>query len=225
MLHLQSEKAQSAYRYTYCLSGWRATVQMSLDHLVQYHGMCLVATPARLKEIRTRKFGADHEPYDIHPLNEMLALLFALLGGVAAAIVLVLLLTVKLLPILARAYSNHVKSTSAWAPFPGQKRFNPAVSLGYFSAYLLIPVAAAAAFPLIALYGFVLSERGAMAVREAHGNFGPGIASIRGGIKKVRDAAAQSVPVAACGSAARPQRQRGCHGSSTPVALRARSCR
>ena len=155
--------------------------------------------PGTLRHVRTARFTEDHEPWDIHPLNALAAVLVYALGWATLSVVLLLLLAVKMLPMLGRAYANHVSAFASWAPVPCTRGFKWHMSVGYVLAFALFPVLAALLVPGMIVYSAYLAAQAAMDTIAARGQLTPGWQRLRDGVITVRDGCGGGVCVCVCG--------------------------
>ena len=155
-----------------------------------YWGFCTQWVVGQLRHVRTARFPPEHEPWDLHPWNWLIALLLYCVGWVVTSVFLLLIVALKVLPILLRAVSNHVYVYSVWAPLPWKRGFKWYMGLGYFLAFPFFPVAAALLFPAMIVYGAFISAQAAVDVATYRGRIGPALGRLRDGVSMVRWAAA-----------------------------------
>jgi hypothetical protein len=130
------------------------------DNILAYYGFCGSYIPSVLKDIRTKK----QTPVDFHPLDILVAFLVYILGFVFVAVTLALMLVVKLIFLLFRAYANHIQSTKLW--FQGCVWWTV---IGYFLLYILFPVAAVLLFPAAIIYASYIATLASAAVMRNDG--------------------------------------------------------
>jgi len=151
-----------------------------------YWGFCTGYVINAARHVRTARFAHDHEPWDLHPLNWLIALCTYALGWVVTSVLLLLIVAVKLLPMLLRAYSNHLYVFKVWSPLPCSKGFKWYMGLGYFLAFGFFPVAGALLFPAMIVYAAYLAALAALDVVMYRGRVAPGLGRLREGIKVVQ---------------------------------------
>lgn len=179
-------KGQSGFRFQYILAGWSETASQTWSNALAYHGALSILLLERLKEWRTGVPPPGERPWDLHPLEALCAALVAVVGAVVLAVALLLLALIKVLPMLVRAYLNHVRATPAWAPVPGMKRFVCLYALGYWATYVAIPVAAALFVVAAPFYGVFAACTAAGIAFNARGNPRPAVAHMGEVLQKVR---------------------------------------
>jgi hypothetical protein len=121
------------------------------------------------KAVLEAKRPHEGEPYDIHPGNLGLAVLAVVLGGTFFGTALILLIALKLLPMLGRAYANHASSAGQW--FKGGRII---MILGFMGYFLAIPIIAAIAFPIAFCYGYLVAFRAGKAIVDGRGSLEAG---------------------------------------------------
>jgi len=151
-----------------------------------FWGFCTGYLVNAARHVRTARFPPDHEPWDLHPLNWIVALGTYVLGWVVTSVLLLLIVAIKLLPMLLRAYSNHVYVFKVWSPLPCSKNFKWYMGLGYFLAFAFFPVAGALLFPAMIVYAAYLAALAALDVLLYRGRVTPGLARLSEGVKAVQ---------------------------------------
>lgn len=145
-----------------------------------YHGFLTDWLLMKAKDFRTAKFAG--KPYDLHPWDFLLSILTVAVVGPIMAVVLLLLTLLKLLPIILRAYLNHIGASGNW--FRGN--FPLLSILFYLLMYPLIPALGALLLPGTVAYMLLAGGQGALEVWKENGDFGAGWRVIKEAFGNVR---------------------------------------
>ena len=175
---MQNAKQQTSFRYAYWYSGWVETWEMALDNVAAFHGFCAVWVPGQLRLLRTKR-AAETAAVDIHPLNVLIAALMYVLGWPVMSALLLLLAAVKVLPMLLRAFVNHVLAAAVWSPIPCSRGFKWWFSPAYWLIFPLLPVAAALLFPAMLVFASYVAAGAAVDAITSRGALSPGLGRMR----------------------------------------------
>ena len=175
---------QCAPRRCVCVCHLRASAGLhcarpppALASLQAYWGFLTVWVTGHLRVARTSP--AKGEPYNIHPWNYTLAALMYVLGWAFSSAVLVLIVLAKLVPIILRAYVNHVLAAPAYGPFPWSKKWMWWFSPLWWLAFPLLPVGAALLVPGALVYASYYAAIAAADTVKERGAFAPGLTRLK----------------------------------------------
>lgn len=115
----------------------------------------------------------------MHPFNALLALFVYMFGWAFLSIALLAIAVVKVVPMLLRAFVNHILAASVWSPLPWNRGFKWWFSPAYWLVFPLLPAAAALLFPAVLVYASYVAAAAALDTITCRGALSPGLGRLR----------------------------------------------